>query len=220
MSEKKIPIPARLQNVAENGHVAGASDIMDDNLQLTQAEINAMVLGGAISVGFSTSPASLIKTATTNVTLTATCSQSATSILIKKNGITIGSGSGTSTSATASVNPSTDIASVYTADIFVGSIQRTLTSKYVLFGSGNTYNDVSRASLRTSAAGTYSVPVETSQTYVFFVVPVSMTINRATMSGFDFPLESPTNVTIDGVAYKSYKSSNTYDAGDLTIVIS
>jgi hypothetical protein len=47
-----------------------------------------------------------------------------------------------------------------------------------------------------------------------------MSINKATMSGFEFPLQAPVNVTVDGVAYKSYQSGNTYNDGTLTIVIS
>jgi hypothetical protein len=35
MSEKIIPIPARLKNVSRGGHVAGAEDIIDDSLQKT-----------------------------------------------------------------------------------------------------------------------------------------------------------------------------------------
>ena len=69
-------------------------------------------------------------------------------------------------------------------------------------------------------AGTYNINVAQNGSYVWFNVPSSMTIHGATMSGFEFPLEAPTNVTINGVAYKSYRSSNTYNAGTLTIVIS
>lgn len=55
MSEITQPIPARLRNVAVNGHVAGAADIIDDNLNKTQAEINAEideVLGDGGNVAF------------------------------------------------------------------------------------------------------------------------------------------------------------------------
>lgn len=44
MTEKINPIPARLKNVAVGGHVAGASDIIDDELGKTQSEINADII--------------------------------------------------------------------------------------------------------------------------------------------------------------------------------
>ena len=40
------------------------------------------------------------------------------------------------------------------------------------------------------------------------------------MSGFDFPIESTQIVEIEGNIYKVYKSSNTYDVGVITIIIS
>lgn len=43
MSENKIPIPARLYNAADGGHVAGAVDIIDDNKGKNQQTINSEV---------------------------------------------------------------------------------------------------------------------------------------------------------------------------------
>lgn len=40
-TEKKVPIPARVYNASQGGHVAGAVDIIDDNKNKTQATINA-----------------------------------------------------------------------------------------------------------------------------------------------------------------------------------
>ena len=94
----------------------------------------------------------------------------------------------------------------------------------IYVGSGAVYTDVISDSYAQSArrtpAGTYSVTVHNDGDYVFFVVPRTMNINTAKMSGFDFPLQAPQNVEIEGVEYKYYQSSNTYDAGTLTIVIS
>lgn len=91
-------------------------------------------------------------------------------------------------------------------------------------GSGTLYTDIIsddyKQNIKATPAGTYNVTVENNEDYVFFVVPASMTINSATMSGFTFPLQAPQNVIVDGNDYKVYKSSNTYDAGVITIVIS
>ena len=43
MTEKYQPIPHRLKNMAVGGHVAGAVDIVDDNLRKTQQTINSEV---------------------------------------------------------------------------------------------------------------------------------------------------------------------------------
>lgn len=42
-SEQLIPIPGRLHSLAPEGHVAGADEIYDDDLQKSQSEINALV---------------------------------------------------------------------------------------------------------------------------------------------------------------------------------
>ena len=85
---------------------------------------------------------------------------------------------------------------------------------------GKQYLDEYKQSINVSPAGTYIITTETNESYVFFVVPESMIINKATMNGFDFPLDSPQEVTIDYKSYKVYRSSSTYDAGILTIIIS
>lgn len=43
MSETTNPIPARLKNIADGGHVAGTSDIFDDIMGKTQETINAEI---------------------------------------------------------------------------------------------------------------------------------------------------------------------------------
>lgn len=43
MSENKIPIPARLYNAADGGHVAGAADIIDDSKGKNQQTVNQEV---------------------------------------------------------------------------------------------------------------------------------------------------------------------------------
>lgn len=91
----------------------------------------------------------------------------------------------------------------------------------IYYGGGDVYTAATaKATPRRSPAGTYSVNVPANGKYVFFNVPSSMNINKATVSGFDMPLNAPVNVTIDGQRYKSYKSVNTYDAGTLTVVLS
>ena len=91
----------------------------------------------------------------------------------------------------------------------------------IYYGAGVAYTDATtKASARTTPAGTYNVTVASNGQYVWFVVPATMTISKATKGGFDFPLEAPQNITIEGIAYKAYRSSNTYDAGTEVITLS
>ena len=115
----------------------------------------------------------------------------------------------------------------YTAKAVIGDVEKSASvSIYVVnpmyVGAGAAYADVvtddCKQSARTSAGGTFSVTVASDGQYVFFVVPSSMTINKVTLSGFDFPLNAADTTSKSG--YKIYKSANTYKAGTLTLVVS
>jgi hypothetical protein len=226
MTEKISYIPSRIKNAAVGGHVAGADDIMDDELQLTQSQINSIVLGDAININLTASPSTVFVGEMKSITLNATISTPADSIKIKKGDTVISTGRGTSLSGTDSITPSIAGNVSYIAEFVLGGLTKTSSRSVtavnkIYYGSGTIYTDATNSpSARTSPAGTYNVTVAVDATYIFFNVPATMTINKATLSGFNFPLESPENVTIDGVAYKSYRSSNTNDAGTYQIVIS
>lgn len=90
----------------------------------------------------------------------------------------------------------------------------------IYFGSGQTYTDATqKVTAKASAAGIYDVVVRNAADYIFFNIPASMDFTIAEMGGFEFPLDPPTNVTIDGMAYESYRSCNTYDSGTARIII-
>lgn len=115
----------------------------------------------------------------------------------------------------------------YTAKAVIGDVEKTASVSIsvvnpMYVGAGAAYADVvvenCKQSPRTSAAGTYNVTVASAGQHVFFVVPSSMTINKVTLSGFDFPLLAADTTSKSG--YKIYKSANTYKAGTLTLVVS
>lgn len=115
----------------------------------------------------------------------------------------------------------------YTAKAVIGDVEKTASVSIsvvnpMYVGVGAAYADVvvegCKQSARTSASGTYNVTVASNGQYVFFVVPSSMTINKVTLSGFDFPLLAADTTSKSG--YKIYKSANTYKAGTLTLVVS
>lgn len=200
-------------------------DIVDTNSQMTQAQINQIVIGGNITVNLSASPSPIFVGAQRTISLSATCSAAAT-IVIKKGSTVLATGSGTSLSASDTITPDSAGNTSYTAEFTIGSIHKTasrsVTAVYpIRIGTGTEYVDGTPLTTpKTSPAGTYNVTVANDGEYVYFNVPSTMTINGATMGGFEFPLEAPASKTIGGVSYKSYRSSNTYDAGTLTIVIS
>lgn len=115
----------------------------------------------------------------------------------------------------------------YSAKAVIGDVEKTATVSIsvvnpMYVGAGAAYADVvvenCKQSARTSANGTYNVTVASAGQYVFFVVPSAMTINKVTLSGFDFPLLAADTTSKSG--YKIYKSANTYKAGTLTLVVS
>ena len=201
-------------------------DIIDTASQMTQAQINQIVIGGNITVNLSASPSPIFVGAQQAVSLSATISTAATTIRIKKGDVVLSTGSGTSLSASDTITPASAGNTSYTAEFIIGGITKTasrsISAVYpIRIGTGTEYVDGTPLTTpKTSPAGTYNVTVANDGEYVYFNVPSTMTINGATMGGFEFPLEAAQSKTIGGVSYKSYRSSNTYDAGTLTIVIS
>lgn len=202
------------------------TDIVDSGLNMTQAQINQIVIGGNITVNLTATPSPIFVGAEKNISLGATCSTAATSIVIKKGSTVLATGSGTSLSASDTITPASSGSTSYTAEFEIGGITKTASRSVsavypIRIGTGTEYVEgTALTSPKTSPAGTYNVTVTNDGEYIYFNVPATMTINGATMGGFAFPLEAAQNKTIDGVSYKSYRSSNTYDAGTMTIVIS
>lgn len=202
------------------------TDILDLGLNMTQAQINQIVIGGNITANLTASPSPIFVGTQRTISLSATISTSATTIRIKKGNTVLATGSGTSLSTTDTITPDSAGNTAYTAEFVVGSINKTASRNVVAvypirIGTGSSYVEgTALTTAKSSPSGTYNVVVANDGEYVFFNIPASMSISGATMGGFEFPLESPQSKTINGVSYKSYRSSNTYDAGTLTIVIS
>jgi non-canonical (house-cleaning) NTP pyrophosphatase len=161
-----------------------------------------------------------------SISLNAATSIEATNIRINRDSEQIATGSGMSLTYSDTITPQSPGGITYTAYFTVIGFNKSATKSVlavypIMYGSGDDYTDATtKASARSTVAGTYNITVGSNGEFVFFVVPRNMSINSAKMSGFDFPLQEPVNVDIDGVAYKYYKSANTYDADTLTIVIS
>lgn len=190
-----------------------------------QEQINEIISGQA-TVSLAANPSVVFVGQTNDITLTATTDTEASGIVIKKGSTSIGSGTGFSLVAHDSLNLGSATTQAYSAVFTISGVaknaSRNVTAVYpIRIGSGSSYVEgTAIGTPKTSPAGTYTVTVGADGDYLWFNVPATMSINGASMGGFAFPLEAPTNVTIGGVAYKSYRSSNTLDAGTYTIVLS
>ena len=190
-----------------------------------QMQIDQIVNDKA-TVSLSVTPSPVFVGEQAIINLVAVTDTQATSIKIKKDTTEIATGSGFSLTGSDTFTPTAAGNTAYTAEFTIAGLQKQTTKNVVAvypikYGAGDDYTDATtQASVRTTPAGTYNVTVPNNGDYVFFVVPRTMNINSAKMSGFDFPLQAPQNVEIEGVEYKYYQSANTYDAGTLTIVIS
>ena len=190
-----------------------------------QSQINEIVSGGA-TVNIYATPSPIFVGVKSTIALTATTNKNASSIKIKKGADVLVTGSGSSLSGSDTITPESDNNTTYTAEFIISGLQRSTTCNIVAvypirIGTGAVYvKGLPLLTPKTSPAGTYTVMVTADSDYVWLNIPASMTIHGATLGGFDFPLEAPASVTIGGVEYKSYRSSNTYDAGTLIVVIS
>lgn len=210
------------------GNYTLEGDCTDETSRNLQAQIDAIVSDKAtVSLAASVN---VFIVGERSFTLTASTNTNAENITIKQGSTVIKTGSGKTLAQSVTVNQTTAGNIDYTAEFtFAGGNKRTATATVyfvnkVYVGSGAVYTDVTTdvhtVSARRSPAGTYNVTVAQNGQYVFFVIPATMSITKATLSGFDFPLDAPVDETIDGVSYKVYRSSNTNDAGTYQIVIS
>lgn len=183
---------------------------------------------GSDSVSLDVSPSVVFMNDGASVDLTATTSKYADIIKITKNGTDIISGSGTMISTTDTVNTTADYVAQATILGNTYTNSKTITAvNPIYYGSGSSISDFWDDEHRvkyniptTSPYRTYDVTVRHNRDKVYFAVPSSMEIHKATMNGFDFPLDAP-DTSVSG--YGIYPSSNTYDATDsdtLNIVIS
>lgn len=190
-----------------------------------QGQINAIVAEKA-QVALNADPTVVFVGAESSIILAASINTPATSIKIKKGDTVLATGAGNTLVVNDTVTPEEAGIVQYLADFVIAGLPRSTGKNIqavhpIRTGSGAVYVDGTPLTTpKTNPAGTYNITVANDGDYVYINVPATMTIHGATMSGFTFPLEEPENVTIDGVAYKSYRSSNTYVAGTLTIVIS
>lgn len=159
------------------------------------------------------------------IQIDAFCFNAADIIKIKRNGIDIAVGSGTSLTYTDTITPLDTADIVYTAE-FINQAERNVVTRTlgvaqpIYYGAGTTYQDAtSIAFARTTPKGEYPITVETIDSYLFFVVPANMAVNRVAMNGIAMPMNEPVGVLIDGQNYKAYQSTLKYNRFSETVVL-
>lgn len=178
-----------------------------------------------LQVNFSADP-HIVYTGTSSIYLVATTDIETTEISIRDNDTVIAEGSGHGLSGTKSIEPSQSGDISFYASFVINGMYKTVKTTvsvvdHIYYGSGVIYTDATTSPTpRLTPEGNYSVNVTEDGQYVFFNIPTYMMLNGATMNGIEFPLDEPTTVTIDNTEYKSYRSSNTVDAGTYEIIIS
>lgn len=183
--------------------------------------INAMS-----SENISVSPGVIMKGVHSNVHVEAVCYYEADEIRIKQNGIYVATGSGQSLVFSDVITPTGTDNVEYEAEFTKGDdikvVNKTLfVAQPVYYGAGQSYEDAANvASPRITPNGDYRITVENDGSRIFFVVPVSMSITRVTMNGFDVDFDNPTVVLINNLAYKVYQSSDVYNQFNEIIKVS
>lgn len=111
------------------------------------------------------------------------------------------------------------VKATYNGAIFPASAMLYAVDK-IFYGAGTSASAATNvASPRRTPAGTYSLTTQSGD-YVWWSVPSSMSINKATLNGFNFPIKQDGTTSVDGVSYKIYKSENQYSASTMNIVVS
>lgn len=202
------------------------------------------LVANAASVGISGGGNETLYVGTSKtVSFSGSCTEFANILAIEKNGVAIATANNAKSVSAASHNfTSNSVASIsFRTKAVIGAVTKfsgTFTYNFVqpcyvgcgangaaatikgttTSASGNNVTGAGKLSPRTGIAGTYNVTVQSNSQHVYFIVPNNMNINKATLSGFDFPFKAVNSTTISG--YKIYQSANVYDAQTLQIVIS
>lgn len=214
-------------NISEEVNVLqGQVSTLNTTSQDLQNQVNQLVQSG-VKINLSISPSVIYTNSSESINLTGTSDIPANELVLKEGDRVLVTGQGTNIQYTDQISPTVQGTQQYSIKATIRGVVKTVTNYIyivdkIYYGSGLDYTfvDTYPQTAKRSPAGTYIVTVENNAEYIFFNVPSSMTINKATLNGFDFPLNNPVNVTIDGVSYKSYRSSNTNDEGTYTIILS
>lgn len=213
----------------QNGDIGLAAAIgtlaKDANIPSSATDALNILIDDSVLLKLTTSLTNILVGESSNISVTATSKNRASSIIIKnRSGETIASGSGNSLVGSTTVTPGSEGILGFTATAVVNG--KTLNAKVyvncvgkIYYGAGSIYTDVSTyASAKPTPVGKYNITVDTDGEYIFFVIPSSMTIAKVSMGGIEIPMET-SSTTIGGISYSVYKSKNQYISGTHQVVV-
>lgn len=223
MTENISYIPTRIKNVAKGGHVTGTEDIIDDDLGMTQDEINKIVFSGNVTVSLSTSVNTVFARTPINIILTATSSVIANKITINTTPVT-------------SINNSKTLSHTFELTPIVGNNSYTATFEYngvpsktasktitgvdkIYYGLGTEsmqdYDSISTyCPIRTNPIGVTMEFIPTIGNYCYILLPTSMGNTdysekiKIESSGLGYSMDRLSEtITKDGTTYYVYKGN-------------
>lgn len=227
-----IPVPGRLHCVAADTPLAGTDEILDDDLGMTQNDINASlqsqineIVSGGTTVNLSASPSAVFVGVETAISLTATCSKTATAISISGGNMgTPATGSGTRLTAQDTITADAAGTTAYNAIFTVAGINKSKSASVaavypIYYGAAADIADVNYtqlASPRTTPVGATFQQTTTAGQYIFFKIPENMTQPTALylVGSFDTPMSFSQVGQADG--YIIYKNDEARGAGTYT----
>lgn len=223
-------IPKRLKCINQEApYVCGTEDVIDDQSQLTQAQINAIVLSGSITSNLTRNKTAVFVGVTSSITLTATISTPADSINIFKHGVDdpIATGSGTSLSYADEVTPAERGNIQYYTEFELGGLtKRQPESGFVSVqavdkiytGAGTTYAGTTMvAETNPHDAGSFTKQITTAAgDYLFIEVPDNFNLTSIKLvSTYETSLGF-TQIVSTRAGYKAYKNDEPRGAGTYT----
>lgn len=239
MNEVTQTIPARLRNMAIGGHVAGTVDIIDDDLGMTQDEINKIVFSSNVTVSLSSSVSTVFARTAVDVKLTATSSVTADEIIITKNGVAQPLATTENKKTLEYTHRLTPVvgSNAYSARFKYSGIadktaSRTVTGvDKIFYGLGtetmeNYDSIISYCPVRTSPTGAVFPYTPTVGSYCYILIPTSMgQINtekiKIVSSGLGYVMSRiGSTISKDGTTYYVYRGdepNNSTEAFSLTI---
>lgn len=161
----------------------------------------------------------------TSLTVQVATAVNASEIILKRDGVVVAQGAGAGLNFADVLTADVAGTVKYVAMLTIGGTERTVevdvvAVNAVLVGVALSVADVvTEVSARRTPAGRYQVTAAEAESYLFVLVPMSMTVSGVDMSGLALPMEAPTGVVVGDLAYKCYQSSNTYDAGTYDIEV-
>lgn len=188
----------------------------------TKQEIAAIIAaeeGKLADLSIETSKEVIQTGQSTSVMVTVRSTIEASEIVMKRNGVVVMQGAGKSLQFNDVLEEAQSGNVTYLAVLTIGGTERTIELQLpvidpVYYGAALQASDVTtKATARKSPEGRYTVTAAEDESYIFILVPMSMTVNGVEMSGIEMPMEAATGIVVGSLAYKCYQSSNTYDAG-------